>query len=77
MMVTGTLDDGTAYQVQVTGQAAQPIIGSRRVRAMVEQYSGQPVLLSPLGPRRDLDPTDADAVLALLRQHSAVVEFRP
>ena len=50
--------------------------GSRRVRALVEQHTGQPVLLGPLGPRRNLDPADPDAVLALLRDETSVAEVR-
>ncbi|MEU9925142.1 hypothetical protein AB0H51_28305 [Streptomyces griseoluteus] len=76
MMVTGTLDDGSAYQVQIPGQGGSPVTGSRRVRVMVEQYAGTPVLLGPLGPRRNLDPADADAVLALLHEHTQVAEIR-
>ncbi|WP_329317346.1 hypothetical protein OG723_44105 (plasmid) [Streptomyces sp. NBC_01278] len=76
MLVTGFLEDGCPYQVQVTGQADRPIEGSARVRALVEQYSGKPVLLGPLGPRRTLDPGDSRAVVALLRQHTRVVEQR-
>ncbi|WP_433860161.1 hypothetical protein [Streptomyces kronopolitis] len=74
MLVTGTLDDGAGYQVEVTGREEQPIVGSRRVRALVEQCVGQPILLGPLGPQRDLEATDTAAVLALLRQHTTVVE---
>jgi len=77
MLVTGTFEDGAAYQVDVTGQEERPIVGSRRVRALVEQYTGQPVMLGPLGPQRALGVTDTAAVLALLRQHTTVVEVRP
>ncbi|MBG7704933.1 hypothetical protein HCJ76_44430 [Streptomyces sp. MC1] len=76
MMVTGTLDDGSAYQVQIPGQGGSPVTGSRRVRTLVEQYTGTPVLLDPLGPRRNLDPADTAAVLALLQQHTQVAEVR-
>jgi hypothetical protein len=76
MRVTGTLDDGAAYEVEVTGQEGQPVTGSRRVRALVEQYTGQPVLLGPLGPQRMLEATDTTAVVALLRKHTTVVEVR-
>ncbi|PRH81197.1 hypothetical protein C6N75_00060 [Streptomyces solincola] len=76
MRVIGTLDDGGAYDVEVTGREDRPVAGSRRVRALVEQYTGQPVLLGPLGPRRDLEPTDVTAVLALLRDRTRVVEVR-
>lgn len=74
MIVTGTLDDGAAYQVEITGSEGGWVTGSRRVRALVEQYAGQPVLHGPLGPLRPL--ADANGVLALLRQHTAVVEVR-
>ncbi|KIF04137.1 hypothetical protein OHS33_38775 (plasmid) [Streptomyces sp. NBC_00536] len=77
MMVTGTLEDGAAYEVQITGREDRPVIGSRRVRALVEQHTGRPVLLGPLGPRRMLSASDTSAVLALLRQNTAVVEVRP
>ncbi|MFK0295637.1 hypothetical protein ACIQU6_34930 [Streptomyces sp. NPDC090442] len=76
MLVTGVMDDGCPYQVQITGRAARPVIGSARIRALVEQYAGTPVLLGPLGPLRDLDPGDPHAVLWLLRRHSRVVEQR-
>ncbi|WP_167162969.1 hypothetical protein [Streptomyces sp. MBT27] len=74
MMVTGFLEDGSPYQVQITGQADRPVIGSARIRALVEQYKGTPVLLGRLGPRRDLDPADSQAVLALLRQRTRLIE---
>ena len=74
MMVTGVLEDGSPYQVQITGQAERPVIGSARIRALVEQYKGTPVLLGRLGPLRDLDPADSQAVLALLRQRTRLIE---
>ncbi|RSS97242.1 hypothetical protein EF903_01595 [Streptomyces sp. WAC05292] len=77
MRVTGTLDDGAAYDVEVTGREDRPVTGSRRVRALVDQYSGRPVLLGPLGPRRALTGADTAAVVALLRQHTVVVDVRP
>ncbi|MGC4950915.1 hypothetical protein ACLQ2N_32585 [Streptomyces sp. DT224] len=77
MRVIGTLEDGAAYAVEVTGREDRPVTGSRRVRALVEQQIGSPVLLGPLGPRRDLVATDTAAVLALLRDRTRVVEVRP
>lgn len=74
MLVTGLLDDGTAYQVQIPGREGEPVAGSRRVRALVEQHTGRPVMLGRLGPLRLLDPSDPEAVLALLRRHTTVVE---
>ncbi|MFD7763575.1 hypothetical protein [Streptomyces microflavus] len=76
MLVTGTLEDGAAYQVEITERAEQPVVGSRRVRELVEQYTGRPVLLGPLGPLQDLVATEPTGVLALLRQHTTVVEVR-
>lgn len=76
MRVIGTLGDGAAYDVEVTGREDRPVTGSRRVRALVEQHIGQPVLLGPLGPRQELQPTDTAAVLALLRDRTRVVEVR-
>ncbi|MER5482660.1 hypothetical protein ABT024_05500 [Streptomyces sp. NPDC002812] len=77
MIVTGTLEDGAAYEVELTGREDRPVVGSRRVRALVEQHTGLPVLLTPLGPQRTLAAADTAAVLALLRQLTAVVEVRP
>jgi hypothetical protein len=76
VLVTGTLSDGSAYQVEVTGGEGEPVTGSRRVRALVEQHTGRPVLLGSLGPLRPLDQADPEAVLALLRHHTTVVEVR-
>lgn len=75
MLVTGTLEDGSAYQVSIPADGS-PVTGSRRVREMLEQFAGTPVLLGPLGPKRVLDPADADAVLALLRQKTQVADVR-
>lgn len=77
MLATGVLEDGCPYQVEITGRADRPVIGSARIRALVEQHTGKPVLLGPLGPRRDLDPGDPAAVLALLRQRTRLTEQRP
>ncbi|MBV1940753.1 hypothetical protein KUF83_29920 [Streptomyces sp. BV286] len=74
MRVIGTLDDGAAYDVEVSGRTDRPVTGSRRVRALVEQHTGRPVLLGPHGPQRVLEATDTAAVLALLREHTTVVE---
>ncbi|NEA53579.1 hypothetical protein G3I60_05260 [Streptomyces sp. SID13666] len=72
--VTGALDDGAAYRVQVTGQQERPVTGSRRIRALVQLFEGRSVMLTPTGPRRALDPTDEATVLAFLRQHTRVQE---
>jgi hypothetical protein len=74
MLATGVLEDGCPYQVEITGRADQPVVGSARIRALVEQHTGNQVLLGPLGPRRELDPGAPQAVLALLRQRTRLVE---
>jgi hypothetical protein len=77
MLATGVLEDGCPYDIEITGQAERPVIGSARIRALVEQHIGKPVLLGPLGPRRNLDPGDTQAVLALLRQRTRLIDQRP
>lgn len=76
MLVTGTFEDGAAYQAQIPGAGGSPVAGSRRVRAMVEQAAGTPVLLGPLGPKVVFDPAAAGSVLALLRLKTRVAEVR-
>ncbi|MFJ8301377.1 hypothetical protein ACIQ9R_36500 [Streptomyces sp. NPDC094447] len=77
MRVTGTFEDGAAYEVEITGRSDRPVIGSRRIAALVEQRTGTPMVMAMLGPIRGLDPADEEAVLALLRQETYVVEAEP
>lgn len=63
--VAGSLDD-TLYEVEVTGDPARPVVGSKRVAALVEQYDGETVLASPVGPAYVVTPGDAESVLCLL-----------
>ncbi|MFJ2745326.1 hypothetical protein ACIO3O_37345 [Streptomyces sp. NPDC087440] len=77
LTVTGTFDDGAAYVVRITGRADRPVIGSHRVAALVAHYVGRPVRISPTGPQRTLEPSDKDAVLAVLREHTHVVQEGP
>lgn len=77
MLATGVLEDGCPYDVEITGRPDRPVIGSARIRALVEQHTGKPVLLGPLGPRRNLDPGDPQTVLALLRQRTRLIDQRP
>ncbi|MEU8911781.1 hypothetical protein [Streptomyces nigrescens] len=72
--VTGRFDDGSAYQVQVTGRADRPVIGSYRAAALVELHQGEDIALSPTGPLRTVDGSDAASVLAVLRRYSYVLE---
>lgn len=63
--VAGVLD-ATLYEVQVTGDASRPVVGSKRVARLVEQWEGETVLVTPAGPAYDVDPGDPASVLALL-----------
>ncbi|MFP3991008.1 hypothetical protein U9R90_26780 [Streptomyces sp. E11-3] len=76
LTVTGTFDDGSAYQVQITGDPDRPVIGSTRAAALVELHAGESIPLTPTGPLRTLAGGDEDAVLAALRQYSNVIENR-
>lgn len=69
--VAGSLDDAL-YEVEVTGDAGDPVVGSRRVRVLVEQYAGETVLVTPKGPAYTVDPADEASVLALLSAHTRV-----
>ncbi|MGW3626272.1 hypothetical protein [Streptomyces sp. NPDC000880] len=72
--VTGTFDDGSAYQVRVTGQPDRPVIGSRRAAALVELHNGRLLSLSPTGPVREVSPADEESILAVLQEYTRVVE---
>lgn len=69
--VAGSLD-GALYEVEVTGKAAAPTVGSRRVAALVEQFAGEKVLVTPAGPAYTVAPGDAESVLALLSAETNV-----
>ncbi len=69
--VTGVVDD-TLYEVEVTGKAANPVVGSKRIAALVEQSAGTVVLATPMGPRYTVDPADGASVLALLSTKTKV-----
>ncbi|OEJ21100.1 hypothetical protein [Streptomyces subrutilus] len=75
--VTGTFDDGAAYQVRVTGQADRPVIGSSRAAALFGLTRGRPIPLSPTGPVREVSPTDEETVLAVLQAYTRVLETGP
>ncbi|MFI6686613.1 hypothetical protein [Streptomyces sp. NPDC050485] len=74
LTVTGRFDDGSAYQVQVTGEPDRPVIGSARAAALVELHAGESILLTPAGPLRTVIGDDEKSVLAVLRRYSNVVE---
>lgn len=69
--VAGSLDD-TLYEVHVTGDPARPVIGSKRVAALVEQFTGETVLVTPSGPAYTVSPGDEKSILALLSAHTKV-----
>jgi hypothetical protein len=75
--VTGAFPDGAPYSVQITGRADRPVVGSHRAAALVELHRGSPVSLSPTGPVRAVDGSDEGSVLAVLREHTSVLEEGP
>ncbi|WP_406153211.1 hypothetical protein OG217_05745 [Streptomyces sp. NBC_01023] len=74
--VTGRFDDGSAYQVVITGDADRPVVGSTRVAALVELHAGESIPLTPTGPLRTLAGADPEAVLAVLHRYTEVLENR-
>ncbi|MFB6525237.1 hypothetical protein [Streptomyces sp. NPDC056399] len=74
MLVTGRFEDGSAYQVRITGDAERPVIGSVRAAALVELRMGQSIPLTPTGPLRVATGDDEEAVLAVLRRYTDVIE---
>lgn len=67
----GTLD-GAAFDVTLTGRRGAPVVGSKRVRALVDAAvrSGRTVLAGPTGPRVKVDPADPVSILHLLAQET-------
>lgn len=63
--VAGVLDD-TLYEVEVTGDPAQPAVGSRRVAALIAHETGETVMATPVGPAYVVSPGNATSILALL-----------
>lgn len=72
--VTGRFNDGSAYQVQITGDADRPVVGSARAAALVELHAGRSIPLTPTGPLRTVAGDDVDAILAVLRRYTNVLE---
>lgn len=48
------------------------MVGSKRVRALVEQHAGTTVTVTPVGPAYTVDPTDVASVVALLSAKTQV-----
>ena len=74
--VSGALD-GAWYEVRVDTSWPEPILGSARVRALVAQNLGKPVLLTPTGPTFTVDRNDERSLLALLSTKTAVSMVGP
>lgn len=64
--------DGCMYEVRVTGNKTAPVVGSKRVKALVEQAQGRRVLVTPQGPAYEVDGADPASVLALLSNATIV-----
>ncbi|WP_030777620.1 hypothetical protein [Streptomyces sp. NRRL S-920] len=71
--VTGRFDDGSAYQVQVTGDTDRPVIGSARAAALVELHVDESILLTPTGPLRVVAGDAEETVLAVLSRYTNVI----
>lgn len=69
--VAGSLDD-TLYEVEVTGDSARPVVGSKRVAGLVRQHEGDTVLATPVGPAYVVKGSDPKSILALLVTHTTV-----
>lgn len=71
--VAGSLD-GTLYEVEVTGDPARPVVGSKRVKGLVRQFEGETVLATPVGPAYVVKPGDEASILALLCDRTKVMQ---
>lgn len=69
--VSGNLDD-TLYEVAVTGDTDRPVVGSKRVAALVDQNIGETVLATPNGPAYTVSGSDQRSILALLSSKTKV-----
>lgn len=69
--VAGVLDN-TLYEVEVTGRADDPVVGSKRVRGLLRQFEGEDVAVTPQGPTYTVDPRSPASILALLSVHTKV-----
>lgn len=69
--VAGTVDK-TLYEVEVTGSKSRPVVGSKRITALVAQHEGETVMVTPVGPAYVVDGADRASVLALLSAHTKV-----
>ncbi|MEU1116945.1 MULTISPECIES: hypothetical protein [unclassified Streptomyces] len=70
--VTGRFDDGSAYQVQVTGDTDRSVIGSVGVAALIELHTGESISLTPTGPLCVVAGNDEATGLAVLRRYTSI-----
>jgi hypothetical protein len=74
--VTGSIPTtGQVYQVELTGRADRPVVGSRLVAALVAEAAGEMVQPSPTEAAIPVDPQDPRSVLALLEKRTTVLGF--
>lgn len=69
--VAGVLDR-TLYEVELTGDPRDPVVGSKRIRGLVRQHLGETVLVTPVGPAYTVAADDVESLLALLSAHTKV-----
>jgi hypothetical protein len=74
--VEGALD-GVLYDVEVTGDEQSPIVGNPRVRALLQQWVGRSVEVTPQGPVLTVAAGDPRSVLALLSSQTTVRKVGP
>ncbi|MFT4264830.1 MAG: hypothetical protein QM572_15705 [Nocardioides sp.] len=63
--VLGTIDR-VYYEVDVTGDVADPVVGSKRVRGLFRQEERRIVLVTPVGPSYTVARDDPASILAML-----------
>lgn len=69
--VVGKLD-GSLYEVEVTGKASRPVVGSKKIANLVKLFEGETVKATPVGPYYKVDPGDPESILALLSEQTTI-----
>lgn len=73
--------DNAGFDVVLTGRADKPVLGSARVRVLIESAvtDGRKVLAGPTGPVVSVKGTDPGSVLAFLSKHADVTwtDYQP
>ncbi|MFJ5121972.1 hypothetical protein [Kitasatospora sp. NPDC088548] len=73
--VQGAFPDGQLYEVQVTGDPARPVVGSKLVAVMVERAGGELVRPHPTARAVPVDGADVRSVVALLQDRTEILEL--